>query len=468
MNGDGRKEDNESDPAETVRQVQAWNTAVSERRHAHDEAARLAAWISATPKRAAQAVVGIGTSDALLHPSRAGRDEELVRIHVEALQFFADHLPGSWVPGYLASRRMDAVLLDSSPWKIGYAPGHWTALTSHLRRLGHGDEALKQSGLVTTGKDGHLRDHFHDRLMIPLRAEDGVVVGFIGRRPPAAGDEHGPKYLNSPDTSLFTKKHILAGLAEGRAQLARGAQPVLVEGPLDAIAVSIAAPGQYIGVAPCGTAFTSGQAAALGRAVDLPDRGIRVALDADTPGRDAAVRAYSILSPLTAAITTVSFPEGRDPAETLERDGRAALRITISTSIRPLADLVTDTAIEEWLHGREMQFPEHEAGAIEAAARVIATMPASEIGPQARRLCALFTTRYGWHHWEVTLKVIEAIEHHYQPDGPAHSGLPPTTAAVVARGSAPQPRQPELAEVASSCRQPLRRQPGANHSRERG
>jgi DNA primase len=160
------------------------------------------------------------------------------------------------------------------------------------------------------------------------------------------------------------------------------------------------------------------------------------------------------LSPLTAAITTVTFPEGRDPAETLEKDGRAALRITVRTSIRPLADLVTDTAIEDWLHGREMRFPEHEAGAIEAAARVIATMPASEIGPQARRLCALFTTRYGWQHREVTLKVIEAIEHHYQPDGPAHRGLPPATAAAVARGSAPQPRQPELAESLPAPLQP--------------
>jgi len=441
MNGHGGKEDN--------------------------EAARLAARISATSKRAAETVAGIATNDALLRPSLAGRDEELVRIHVEALHFFADHLPGSWVPGYLTSRGMNAVFLDSSPWKIGYAPGRWTALTSHLRCLGHGDEELKQSGLVTTGKDGHLRDHFHDRLMIPLRADDGVVVGFIGRRPPGAGDEHGPKYLNSPDTSLFTKKHILAGLAEGRAQLARGAQPVLVEGPLDAIAISIAAPGQYIGVAPCGTAFTSDQAAALGRAVDLPDRGIRVALDADTAGRNAAVRAYSTLSPLTAAITAVTFPEDRDPAGTLEKDGRAALRITVSASIRPLADLVTDAAIEDWLHGREMQFPEHEAGALEAAAHVIAAMPASEIGPQARRLCALFTTRYGWPHWEVTLKVIEAIEHHYRLDRPAHRGLPPATAAAVARGSAPHPRQPELTESLPASLQP-RPQRAKADGQERG
>jgi hypothetical protein len=96
MNGHGRKEDN--------------------------EAARLAARISATSKRAAEIVAGIATNDALLHPSLAGRDEELVRIHVEALRFFADHLPGSWVPGYLTNRGMDAVFLDSSPWKIGYAP----------------------------------------------------------------------------------------------------------------------------------------------------------------------------------------------------------------------------------------------------------------------------------------------------------------------------------------------------------
>jgi DNA primase len=443
MNGHG---DDGAGTAEAARQLQARNAAVFE--------------------RTAATLARVRTNHAVLHPLLAGRDTELVRIHIDALQFFQSHLPGSWVPGYLAGRGMEAVFLDTSPWQIGYAPGHWTALTNHLRGLGYGDQVLLRSGLSATGKDGHLRDHFHDRLMIPLRAEDGVVVGFIGRRPPQAGDEHGPKYLNSPDTELFTKKQVLAGLAEGRAQLTRGAQPVLVEGPLDAIAVSIAAPGQYIGVAPCGTSFTSEQAAALGRNVDLPDRGIRVALDGDAAGRKAAVRAYSALSPLTAAITAVTFPDGRDPAETLEKDGRQALNATLSTSVRPLADLVTDSAIDDWARGRELKFIEYQIGAVRAAARMIATMPASEVGHQAARLCDVFGRHYDWHPWEITREVIDAIEKRYPPDNPPRRGLPPATAAIVARGSAPLPRQPELAGPIPGP-QPPRPQRATSHSRER-
>src|SRR5271154_7042722 len=216
--------------------LQDWNTAVSGQNPPHDDAAQLAARISALPDRITAAQDRARTSHALLHPPSAGRDEELVRVHVDALRYFQSRLPRSWVPGYLASRGLDAALLPTSPWKIGYAPDDWTALTDHLRSLGYCDAALLSSGLVTNGKNKRLRDHFHDRLMIPLRAEDGIVVGFIGRRPPQAGDDHGPKYLNSPDMGLFAKRRVLAGLAEGRPQLARGAQPVLVEGPMDAIA----------------------------------------------------------------------------------------------------------------------------------------------------------------------------------------------------------------------------------------
>jgi DNA primase len=170
------------------------------------------------------------TTDAVLHPARPVRDPELVQIHAEAGRFYQACLAGSWVPGYLADRGLDAALLPSSSWKIGYAPASWTVLTEHLRSLGHCDAALLCSGLAVTGRNGQPRDHFHDRLMIPLRAEDGYVVGFIGRRHPDAGDDHGPKYLNSPNTEIFTKGHILAGLAEGRSRLTTGATPVLAEG----------------------------------------------------------------------------------------------------------------------------------------------------------------------------------------------------------------------------------------------
>jgi DNA primase len=375
------------------------------------------------------------TGSAVLREPGPVADRELVAVHAAAGKFFQACLRGSWVPDYLARRDLAAVLLPSSPWKAGYAPATWSALTDHLRRQGYAAEVLQASGLVTTGRDGHLYDRFRDRLMIPLRDEDGLAIAFIGRRHPDHGDDHGPKYLNSPDTSLFVKGHVLAGLAEGRHALASGAQPVLVEGPMDAIAVSLAAPGRYTGVAPCGTALTADQVTLLRRAVDLPVRGMRVALDGDTAGQKAAVRAYPLIQPVTASITAVVFPDDQDPASILARDGRDALRDTLNTSTRPLADLVVDARIEEWANGRDLEFTEQQLGALRAAAKTIATMPPTEVGPQATRLCELFTSRYGWTAAEVTREVIDAVEQHIESLPVAE--LPAETVGLLSDARAP-------------------------------
>jgi hypothetical protein len=225
-----------------------WNTSVYERAHSPEEAAAIAASVSPDPERIAAMLARAQAGAALTRPAPAEVHGELVQIHADAGRFYQSCLTASWVPGYLASRRLEAVLLPSSPWKIGYAPRSWTALTSHLRSLGHSDEAMLASGLVVSGNEGRPRDMFHDRLMIPVRRPgDRVVIAFAGRRHPDAGDEHGPKYLNSPNTALYAKGHVLAGLAEGQRYLDGGAQPVLVEGFTDAWAVSIAAPGRF----PC-------------------------------------------------------------------------------------------------------------------------------------------------------------------------------------------------------------------------
>jgi DNA primase len=417
----------------------------------------LAGPAAAVVERIAAARRRAETARAIHSPAVVERDPELVQIHAEAGRFYQACLHGSWVPGYLASRGLDAALLPSSPWKIGYAPETWTTLTEHLRRLGHCDAALLCSGLVVNGKNGQLRDHFHDRLMIPIRAEDGYLVGFIGRRHPAAGDDHGPKYLNSPDTELFSKGRVLAGLAEGRSFLAKGAQPVLVEGPLDAIAVSVAGHGDFAGVAPCGTALTGEQVAALARTVDLRESGIRIALDADQAGRKAAVRVYQHLAPLADPLA-VTLPDGADPASVLLDSGRDALREVLHRSVRPLADLAVDAALDDWAHGRVLVFAELQLGALRAAARVIAAMPDHHVGPQAARLCGIYRERYGWDHGEVTAEIIAGIERHYGTG----IQISPTPWAVVMRATAPphqraassaaagDPRRPHLRLVPSS------------------
>jgi DNA primase len=421
------RDDGEPDLTEEARLWREWNAAVYARTGTREQAAAFTARVSPGRERLAE------TSVARLSSLPDGaRDPQLVQVHAAAGRFFLACLHGSWAPGYLSDRGLSAALLPSSPWKIGYAPATWTALTDHLRRQGYPEQVMLRSGLVTTGRDGHLYDRFRDRLMIPLRDEQGVAIAFIGRRHPDATDDHGPKYLNSPDTEIFIKGHVLAGLAEGHRSFDHGAQPVLVEGPMDAIAVSIAAPGRFTGVAPCGTALTATQVAALARAVDLRERGIRVALDPDTAGRQAAIRAYPLLQHMTPDIAAVTLLDGKDPADLLRHDGPETLRDTLTTSTCPLADLVIDACIEARITDRDLDI-EQQIAALRSAAKIVATMPPAEAARQATRLSTLFIGHYDWPHEQVTRELITAVENHYEKPG----RLPAAAAKLVSAARAP-------------------------------
>jgi DNA primase len=414
-----------------------------------------AAPVSPDPERIAAILARAHAGSALIRPPPADSRSDLIKIHADAGRFYQSCLPGSWVPGYVASRRLDPVLLPTSPWKIGYAPRSWTALTGHLRDLGYSDEAMLSSGLITTGTDGRLRDRFHDRLMVPLRRpSDRVAIAFIGRRHPAAGDDRGPKYLNSPNTGLYVKGHVLAGLAEGHRYLDAGAQPVLVEGLTDAFAVSIAAPGRYVGLPLCGTALSGEQVAALARAVDLPERGVRLALDPDPAGSKAAIRAYASLATVTSDLTAVILGDKHDPAEMLQYDGPAALRSTLTSSVRPLVELVIDGRMSEWESDGELASTEQQFGALRAAGEIIATLPPDQATEQASRLWDLFSHRYGWEPAQVTRELVDALERHLFPEqkGAGHPceeaiGLPPRTSAVMCWAPAPRRQAGRAAPV---------------------
>src|SRR5262249_41710008 len=136
-----------------------------------------------------------------------------------------------------------------------------------LHRLGYPDDAIQAAGLARLSSRGTLIDHFRDRVMLPVHDERGKLAGFIGRARPGTGPDV-PKYLNSPATGSSQKGELLFGLHHGHDHLARGATPVIVEGPFDAIAVTLADPGLYAGLAPCGTALTSQQAQGLANAAD--------------------------------------------------------------------------------------------------------------------------------------------------------------------------------------------------------
>ena len=143
------------------------------------------------------------------------------------------------MPAYLRKRGITAAAMGE--WHIGYAPGGWTALTELPPRPRPPDDAIQAAGLARVSSRGTLIDHFRDRVMLPVHDEQGTLAGFIGRARPGAGPAI-PKYLNGPATSTYQKGDLLFGLHRGRDHLARGATPVIVEGPFDAIAVTLADP----------------------------------------------------------------------------------------------------------------------------------------------------------------------------------------------------------------------------------
>jgi DNA primase catalytic core len=302
----------------------------------------------------------------------------LVAVLRDAHSFYSARLPGSWVPAYLLSRQIGPEIIRD--WHVGYAPAEWSALTGHLRAAGHADEEIEAAGLARRSSRGTLIEHFRDRVMLPIRDQHGQTAGFTGRARPGA-DATVPKYLNSPETSLYKKGSLLFGLHEARSALTAGAIPVIVEGPFDAVAVTTAGAGRLAGIAPCGTALTADQATLLAATCDLARTGALVAFDDDPPGRKAATRAYPILRPHTARVQSARL-SGRDPARILEEQGPRALRETLTVTAGPLLGVVVDAEVSRWEH--RLGDVEGPLRAMRSAAAVLAVLLPPEAAEQVR------------------------------------------------------------------------------------
>jgi DNA primase catalytic core len=206
-------------------------------------------------------------------------EERMVQVNQLSLAYFRRHLPSSWAQHYLADR-FGGDISNDIRFQPGHAPAGWTNRVDHLRRHGVTDQEMTITGVATMASTGRLIDRFRDRVVFPIIG-DGQILGFVGRRHPDLNDADraGPKYLNTGDTPLFHKGAQLFGALEN--QPSNGAIPVIVEGPMDAIAVTLASQGRYIGVAPLGTSLTDEQAHQLARSGTQPI----IATDADLAGR---------------------------------------------------------------------------------------------------------------------------------------------------------------------------------------
>jgi DNA primase catalytic core len=305
----------------------------------------------------------------------------LIELNRLAEDFFTDHYHDAWAPTYL-SERLGTDLTDHARFSVGYAPGRWTALTDHLRRQGATDEEIVGSGLGRVASTGRLIDHFRDRLVFPIKDTntdgDPEILGWIGRRNPAHDRDDGqsrnagPKYLNTAETDLFRKGNELYGLVEATSALAGGAAVVLVEGPMDAIAVTLAGNGNFVGVAPLGTAFTDTQADKLRPHIGVGRPDPIIATDADVAGQQAAHRAFWQLTARGASPQHLVITDGKDPADMLHTTGPEALHTALS-SPTGLAGAVIAARLSE--HTDRLDTVEGRVHAARRAAEVIAALP---------------------------------------------------------------------------------------------
>lgn len=293
------------------------------------------------------------------------RGERILQINQMAADFFESNFEGSWAATYL-HQRLGRDLHADARFRPGFAPPGWTNLIDHLRKHGVTDAELLAAGVASTASTGRLIDRFRDRAILPV-IHGGQILGFVGRRHPEAGDENksGPKYLNTGDTIVFHKGAQLYGIADDMVAL--GSIPVLVEGPLDAIAVTLATAGSFVGVAPLGTSLTHEQAAQLAHLGAEPI----IATDGDLAGRIAAERDYWLLAPHQVDPRYAQFKPGEDPASILEQHGRNELILALQNT-HPLA--------EELIAERLANIPA-PAGQLVESAQVIAARPAEHWGP---------------------------------------------------------------------------------------
>jgi DNA primase catalytic core len=261
--------------------------------------------------------------------------DRMIEINQMTLAYFRSHFPASWGQAYLTDR-FGQDLTDDQRFRPGQAPATWTGLINHLRSRGVTDQEMIAAGVATVASTGRLIDRFRDRVVFPI-IHNQEILGFVGRRHPdlTDADRGGPKYLNTADTPLFHKGAQLFGALE--EHLADGGVPVIVEGPMDAIAVTLASRGRYIGVAPLGTSLTDEQAGQLARLGMNPI----VATDADIAGRVAAERDFWMLTPYRLDPRFALLPEGSDPADLLAINGPAALT-TVLDQARPLGERLVD------------------------------------------------------------------------------------------------------------------------------
>lgn len=236
--------------------------------------------------------------------------QKLYRLNVEAARYFFKCLSvNRKAKEYLSNRGITENIIKK--FGLGYSVDSWDHMLNFLKSRGFSELDMVSAGLIIKGKKGNYYDRFRNRIIFPVFNNRGKVIGFGGR----VLDNSKPKYLNSPETSLFKKGINLYGL-NFAVKNDFGRVLIIVEGYMDCIALH-----QYgitNAVASLGTALTVNQAKLLARYADK----VIISYDADTAGQMATVRGMDILKSVGLEIKVLQIPNGKDPDEFVRNNGR--------------------------------------------------------------------------------------------------------------------------------------------------
>ncbi len=260
-------------------------------------------------------------SDEDAEKSRQRREakKSYLSIMDDAQQYFVKNL---WSDGGRAARHYlkERGITEETAraFGLGYAPQGWSNLLDHLGRKGIDPRWLERAGLALPRRTGGgFYDRFRHRIMFPVVDIWGHTLAFSGRV--FAGDDDGPKYINSPETRFYTKGDQLYGIDVAKQAIQKAERALLVEGNFDVVALHAA--GIDVAVAPLGTALTPKQARLLGRY----SRRVIVAFDGDSAGKEATVRCLPALEEAGIEARVVRFEETDDPDAFVRRRGAEAL-----------------------------------------------------------------------------------------------------------------------------------------------
>jgi DNA primase len=313
---------------------------------------------------------------------QAGQKQRLIAAQAAAAAFFADQLgtPGARrAREFLAERGFGRDAAER--YGCGFAPEGWDQLTKHLRQKGFTAEELTTGGLAKPARSGSLIDRFRRRLVWPIKDLAGDVIGFGARK--LFDDDDGPKYLNTPETPLYKKSHVLYGLDHAKREIARQGRAVIVEGYTDVMACHEA--GVPTAVATCGTAFGADHIGVLRRLLMDSDSfagEIIFTFDGDAAGQKAALRAFEEDQRFVGRTFIAVSPDNMDPCELRLAKGDLAVRDLVARR-EPLVDF----ALRQVLSRFDLDTVEGRVEAMRRAAPLVAKIKDREKRPEyARKL----------------------------------------------------------------------------------